>query len=125
MSAAGIEANNRAFEKAVESGNVEAIAALLAPDIISLPPDGPIVAGREAVRQLWESAIREYGMTKFQINTDNLDVVGDMASEVGRATMTMAPPGGKSETTEVKYLVVWKRLSGRWLLHRDIYNAIA
>jgi ketosteroid isomerase-like protein len=64
-------------------------------------------------------------MTKFQINTDNLDVVGDMASEVGRATMTMAPPGGKSETTEVKYLVVWKRLSGRWLLHRDIYNAIA
>jgi uncharacterized protein (TIGR02246 family) len=125
MSAADIEANNRAFEKAVESGNVEAIAALLAPDIISLPPDGPIVAGREAVRQLWESAIREYGMTKFQINTDNLDVVGDMASEVGRATMAMAPPGGKSETTEVKYLVVWKRLSGRWLLHRDIYNAIA
>jgi uncharacterized protein (TIGR02246 family) len=125
MSAADIAANNRAFEKAVETGNVDAIAALLAPDIISLPPDGPIVAGREAVRQLWESAIREYGMTKFQINTDNLDVVGDMASEVGRATMTMAPPGGKSETTEVKYLVVWKRLSGRWLLHRDIYNAIA
>jgi ketosteroid isomerase-like protein len=64
-------------------------------------------------------------MTKFQINTDKLDVVGDMASEVGRATMTMAPPGGKSETAEIKYLVVWKRLNGTWLLHRDIYNAIA
>ena len=46
MSATDIAANNRAFEKAVETGNVEAIAALLAPDIISLPPDGPIVAGR-------------------------------------------------------------------------------
>ena len=125
MSAADIAANNRAFEKAVETGNVEAIAALLAPDIISLPPDGPIVAGREAVKQLWVSAIRDYGMTKFQINTEKLDVVGDMASEVGHATMTMAPPGGKSETTEIKYLVVWKRLDGMWLLHRDIYNAIA
>ena len=65
MSEADISANNRAFEKAVETGNVEAIAALLAPDIISLPPDGPIVAGREAVKQLWESAIRDYGMTSF------------------------------------------------------------
>jgi uncharacterized protein (TIGR02246 family) len=124
MSAADIAANNRAFEKAVETGNVDAIAALLAPDIISLPPDGPIVAGREAVKQLWESAIRD-GMTKFLINTERLDVVGDMASEVGRATMTMAPPGAKSETAEIKYLVVWKRLDDRWLLHRDIHNAIA
>ena len=72
MGAADIAANNRAFEKAVETRNVEAIAALLAPDIISLPPDGPIVAGREAVKQLWVSAIREYGMTKFQINTEKL-----------------------------------------------------
>src|ERR1700688_1603325 len=107
MSADNIARNNRAFEKAVETGNVEAIAALLSPDIISLPPDGPIVVGLEAVKQLWESVIRDYGMTKFQINTDILDVVGDMASEVGRATMTMAPAGGKSETAEIKYLVVW------------------
>ena len=125
MSAADIATNNGAFEKAVETGSVEAIAALLAPDIISLPPDGPIVVGREAVKQLWESAIRDYGMTKFLIHTEKLDIVGDMASEVGRATMTMAPPGAKSETTEIKYLVVWKRLDGKWLLHRDIYNAIA
>ena len=23
----------------------------------------------------------------------------------------------------IKYLVVWKRLKGKWLLHRDIWNA--
>ena len=125
MSAAAIDANNRAFERAVETGNVDAIAALLAPDIISLPPDSPIVAGHEAVKQLWASAIKEYGMTSFRITTDTLDVVGDVATEVGRATMTMAPPGGESETATIKYLVVWKRLNGKWLLHRDIYNALA
>jgi uncharacterized protein (TIGR02246 family) len=125
MSAAAIDANNRAFERAVETGNVDAIAALLAPDIISLPPDSPIVAGHEAVKQLWAAAIKEYGITSFRITTDNLDVVGDLATEVGRATMTMAPPGGTSETATIKYLVVWKRLNGKWLLHRDIYNALA
>ena len=122
MSAVAIAANNRAFENAVETGNVEAIAALLAPDVIALPPDGPIVAGREAVTQLWASAIKEHGMTSCRITTDTLDVVGDMASDVGRATMTMAPPGGIRETATIKFVVVWKRLDGRWLLHRDIWN---
>src|SRR5271165_2200952 len=114
MSAAEIAANNRAFENAVEAGNVDAIAALFAPDILALPPDGPVVTGREAVRQLWASAISEHGMTSCQLTTDQLDVVGDLASEVGHATMTMAPPGGKSETATIKYLVVWKRLNGTW-----------
>ena len=100
MSAAEIAANNRAFENAVATGNVDAIAALLAPDVMALPPDGPIVTGREAVKQLWASAIKEHGMTSCQITTDQLDVVGDVASEVGHATMTMAPPGGKSETAD-------------------------
>jgi uncharacterized protein (TIGR02246 family) len=124
MGSADIAANNRAFERAVETGNLAAIAALLAPDVISLPPDSPIVSGREDVKQLWASAISEYGMKSFKITTEKLDVVGELASEVGRATMTMAPPGGTSETVTIKYLVVWKRLNGKWLLHRDIYNAI-
>jgi uncharacterized protein (TIGR02246 family) len=124
MSVAEIAANNRAFEKAVATGNVDAIAALFAPDIMALPPDGPVVTGREAVRQLWASAISEHGMTSCHLTTDQLDVVGDVASEVGHATMSMAPPGGKSETATIKYLVVWKRLNGTWLLHRDIWNAL-
>ena len=124
MSVAEIAANNRAFENAVATGNVDAIAALLAPDVIALPPDGPIVMGHEAVRQLWASVISEHGMTSCQLTTDQLDIVGDVASEVGHATMTMAPPGGKSETATIKYLVVWKQLKGSWLLHRDIWNAL-
>ncbi len=123
MSAAEIAANNRAFENAIAAGDVDAIADLLAPDVMALPPDGPIVSGREAVRQLWASAISEHGMTRCQFTTQQLDLVGDVASEVGHATMTMAPPGNKSETASIKYLVVWKRLKGKWLLHRDIWNA--
>lgn len=123
MSSADIAANNRAFEHAVETADIEAIGALLAPDVIALPPDGPIVSGLEAVKRLWASAIRDHGMKSCRISTEILDVVGDMASEVGRATMTMAPPGGQSETVMIKFVVVWKRHKGKWLLHRDIWNA--
>ena len=124
MSAAEIATNNRAFESAIATGNVDAIAALLAPDVIALPPDGPMVTGREAVRQFWASTIREHGVTSCQIITDHLDIVGDVASEVGHATMTTAPQNGTSETACIQYVVVWKRLNSRWLLHRDIWNAI-
>ncbi len=123
MSAPEITANNRAFESAIATGNVDAIAALLAPDVIALPPDRSMVTGREAVRQFWASTIREHGVTSCQIITDHLDIVGDVASEVGHATMATAPRNGKSETASIKYVVVWKRLDGRWLLHRDIWNA--
>jgi uncharacterized protein (TIGR02246 family) len=123
MSAAEIAANNRAFEHAVETGDLDRIAALLAPDVMALPPDGPIVEGKESVKQLWASAIREHGMKSCRISSDKLDFAGDMASEVGRATMTLAPPGGKAETIKIKFVVVWKRLDGKWLLHRDIWNA--
>jgi uncharacterized protein (TIGR02246 family) len=125
MSAAEIAANNRTFEHAVATGNTDAIAALLAPDVMALPPDGPIVTGKEAVKQLWMSAIREHGMKSCLISSENLDFVGDMASEVGHATMTMASPGGKTDTAKIKFVVVWKRLDGKWLLHRDIWNAAA
>src|ERR1700759_1140704 len=97
MSAADIDANNRAFENAIASGNVGAIAALLAPDVIALPPDSPIVTGREAVKQLWAAVISDHGMKSCEITTDTLDVVGDVATEVGRATITLAPRGGKTE----------------------------
>jgi len=86
MSAAEIAANNRAFERAVETGEVDAIAALLAPDVMALPPDGPIVSGKDSVKQLWASAIREHGMKSCRISSDKLDFAGDMASEVGHAT---------------------------------------
>jgi uncharacterized protein (TIGR02246 family) len=123
MSEAEIAANNRAFEGAVAAGDADAIAALLAPDIVALPPDSPAVTGREAVKLLWASAISVHGMTSCRITTEILDFAGDMASEVGCATMTMTPPDGKSDTASIKYLVVWKRLNGKWLLHRDIWNA--
>ncbi len=123
MSAAEIAVNNRAFERAVEAGSVEAIAELLAPDVMALPPDGPIVAGNEAVKQLWASAIGDHGMKSFSIRSEKLDVVGDMASEVGHASMTLAQAGGEAARVSIKFLVVWKRIGGKWLLHRDIWNA--
>ncbi len=70
MSCAEIAVNNGLFERAAETGSVEAIAELLAPDVMALPPAGPIVAGRGAVKQLQASAIGEHGMKSFRIRSE-------------------------------------------------------
>jgi uncharacterized protein (TIGR02246 family) len=123
MSAADIATTNRSFEDAVRRGDVEAIASLYESDAVVLPPDSPIVKGREAIRQLWMSAIKEHGLKSMRVESVELEIAGDIANEVGYGTLTMAPEGGKTETAEVKFLVIWKQSGGKWRLHRDVWNA--
>jgi len=123
MSATDIANASRAFEDAVHRGDLDAIANLYEPDAVVLAPDRPMIMGREAIRQLWKSAIEEYGLKSIRLESVELEVVGDIANEIGHGTLSMAPPGGGHETEQVKFLVVWKRSGGQWRLRRDTWNA--
>ena len=48
---------------------------------------------------------------------------GDMASEIGKYTLTIQPPGGETVTDRGKYLVVWKQEEGAWKIDIDIWNS--
>jgi len=123
VSATDIANASRSFEDAVQRGDLEAIGNLYEPDAVVLAPDSPMIKGREAIRQLWKSAIAEYGLKSIRLESVELDIVGDIASEIGYGTLSMAPPGVGQETEQVKFLVVWKRSGGQWRLHRDTWNA--
>jgi len=47
----------------------------------------------------------------------DFEQAGDTGYEVGEATLAVT-----SGTAVVKFVVVWKKLDGKWLLHRDIWN---
>jgi uncharacterized protein (TIGR02246 family) len=117
MSRADIEAVNRAFEGAARERDTERIAALYTTDAIVMPPDAPFVKGRENIQQFWGSAIQQMGLKDVRKNILDLEVVGDRAYEVGEAVLTLASGGARA-----KYVVVWKKVDGRWRLQRDIWN---
>ena len=125
MSTNEIAATNRAFEEAVRKGDVERLAFLYTTDAMALPPDGPIVKGRDAIKELWGGVIRDMALRDVQLQTLDLEVSGDTACEVGEARLTLEPPSSAATTVTVKYVVAWKKTAGRWLLHRDIWNARA
>jgi uncharacterized protein (TIGR02246 family) len=119
MSQTEIGAVNRAFEDAVSKGDSEKIASLYTRDAIALPPDAPMVRGREKIRELWASVMKDLGLKAANLNTRDLEVAGDTAYEVGEAALALG-----SQNAVVKYVVVWKKVEGQWKLHRDIWNAM-
>jgi uncharacterized protein (TIGR02246 family) len=125
MSTTEIAAVNRAFEDAVRKGDANRIAQLYTTDGMALPPDGPFVKGREAIRGLWDGVMRDLALRDVKLQTVDLEVAGDTACEVGDAELTLQPPSAAPTTARVKYVVAWKKVGGRWQLHRDIWNTKA
>ena len=115
---------NRMFEDAVRAQDADRLASLYTGNAIALPPDGPIARGQDSIRQLWAAVIKDMGLRNVTLKTIDLEVNGDVACEVGQATLELAPPGGQRATANVKYVVVWQRFGNQWRLHRDIWNAL-
>jgi uncharacterized protein (TIGR02246 family) len=118
MSQTAIAAINRQFEEAARKGDLDRLASLYTADAMAFPPDGPIVKGREDIKQMWGSVATQMGLKDVRLETLDLEQAGDTAYEVGEATLTHS--GG---TAIVKFIVVWKIVDGQWRLHRDIWNS--
>ena len=93
-------------------------------DAIALPPDHAMIRGNQAIGQFWQ-ATHASGVQHVVLTTHAVDQSGDLAAEVGTATLTVQSEGQAPTTTAVKYVVVWQRQQdGAWKLHRDIWNSL-
>ena len=120
---AAIDATNRKFEAAFNAGDPGRAAREVYTENASiLPPDLPMVQGRENIAQFWVGAAAQLAVTDVRLSTVALEVHGDVAHEIGKATLTLA--GGQQ--VAAKYCVFWA-LSGTgrrdWRWHADIWNA--
>ena len=115
---AAIAAMNRRFEAVFNGGDPAAAArAVYTQDARVLPPDMPMVRGRDAIADFWVGATRQLGATAVSLSTIELQVQGEAAQEVGQATLTLA-----SGPAHAKYVVLWKREGGEWRWDVDIWN---
>jgi ketosteroid isomerase-like protein len=101
------------------TGNAEALAALYAEDAVVAPPNAPAIFGRDAIRADHQEQFATVGIA---IELEDLEFVikGDLGYKAGRYRVrteddTLIDRG--------KYLEVWRKIDGTWLIHRDIYNS--
>ncbi len=91
-------------------------------DAAVLPPDAARIDGRAGIQGAWQGLI-DADVRDVALTTQEVDVFGDVANEVG--TISATAPGGDGNRVPLagKYVAVWKRGDdSTWRLHRDIWN---
>jgi uncharacterized protein (TIGR02246 family) len=117
----GIEANNRRFIEVFNKGDGAAVAAMYATDARLLPPNSPMIEGRQNIQTFWQGFI-SMGVKIVKLDVDQVEASGNLAIEVGHYSLTIPAAGGGTITDEGKYVVVWKRQGRNWKLAVDIFN---
>ena len=115
---AKIESSNRAFENAMRQGNAAAITSNYTQTARILPPNSPLITGKPEIQAYWQQVI-EMGIQEINLETMDLEVLGDTAWEVGQAVMK----AGGQVVDRVKYIIVWKEEDGQWRKHRGTWNS--
>lgn len=119
-----IEKANAKFVEAFSRGDAAAIAALYIEDAKLLPPNNPMVSGRQSIEEFWKGFIEMSVWREVILETVEVDYNGDLASEVGTYTLAFQPEGSQVIRDTGKYVVVWNRQTdGSWKLAVDTWNS--
>ncbi|MEX0735249.1 MAG: DUF4440 domain-containing protein [Steroidobacteraceae bacterium] len=97
------------------------VAALYTEDAQLMPPDAVIVNGRAAIQEFIARTNPEGG-APIEIATVETLMFGDHAYRQG--SYRLGGTGGGLPATG-KFIELWKKVGGQWLLHREIWNADA
>jgi ketosteroid isomerase-like protein len=104
------------------SGNVDAIAALYAPTALLLPPDGSIVARREAIRGAF-AANQAIGPNRIEFGTIQVDGDDLQAIAVWTWTLTITPAGRPPVKVAGRSMLYLKRAAEGWQIVLDMYQS--
>jgi ketosteroid isomerase-like protein len=110
------------WSRAAEGKDVEAILSFVADDAIFFPPDGPILQGKEAIRNFWSELAET---PDFSLSWEATGAVvsraGDMGYTHGLALVTRKDEKGNTDTKLTKYVTIWKKQpDGSWQVVVDM-----
>ena len=110
---ADIERVLKDYEKAWSANDAPALASLFLPDGMALPSGQQPARGTDAIRKAYSHG----GAMPTSLRAVDYAVSGDMAYIVGG----YAPAGAQADMG--KFVLVLRRVDGRWLIAADIENA--
>nr|WP_246533243.1 nuclear transport factor 2 family protein [Pseudomonas lalucatii] len=120
-----IQAAENSLAEALASGDVHKFTALYTEDAQLTPNQAPTFSGRDEIAAFFESTLQQ-GIVAGSFQTLEVEGFGETAVEIGNYVLfAELAPGQRVEAGRGKYMVLWKRIGGRWLMHRDLFNNAA
>jgi uncharacterized protein (TIGR02246 family) len=108
---------------ACNTRQLDELIELYATDALVLRSNLPPIRGTMAVREFFFSSL-EAGLGEVAVEPIRVEVIGDMAHEVGRYTALVPGSSGKRREERGKYLWVFaKQASGDWKLVSECWSA--
>jgi uncharacterized protein (TIGR02246 family) len=108
---------------ACNTRQLDELIELYAPDAVVLRSNLPPIRGAAAVREFFYSAL-EAGLGEVAVDPLRVDVLGDLAHEVGRYSALVPGATGKRREERGKYLWVFaKQASGDWKLVSECWSS--
>jgi len=113
------------WSRAAGAKDVEKTASYYSDDAAVLPPNSPVLMGKEAARNMWKTMMAAPGFgggwksTKVEVSKS-----GDLAYIYGTYEMSENDASGKPMTDKGKYLEVWKKQAdGNWKCVADMFSS--
>jgi uncharacterized protein (TIGR02246 family) len=113
-----LEASAAAWIKAYNDKDIEAMTTFYAADAVLLPPNAPAIFGRDAVL----ATMKEAFASNINIELEDLEInaENDFGYKAGRYRLH-SEDGALVDRG--KYIELWTKEDGKWVLHRDIWNS--
>jgi ketosteroid isomerase-like protein len=106
---------NRDFAKALMAGDVEAAANLYDENASLLPPNEPIVSGRENIRTYWQGTI-DAGIVDAKVKTISAGSDDDLGYEIGTFELHFKLENDSIMIDTGKYTEILQRnAEGKWV----------
>lgn len=118
--AKALEDQLQAMVAAYESGDLLTLSYFYADDAV-VTGEGFQIKGREAIDKYWFNL---QGLTeKWQLDSDIVYGVGDLAYQLGKSTISYRAPGSDEVITNVtRFTLIWqKNFAGNWKIVSDQY----
>ncbi len=109
---------NQIFINHFNNHDGAAIGQLYTEDGRLMPTNSPVLVGREAIGEFWNSLFG-MGIDNGELSTVHVESYDDTAVEEGAYKLFDAD---NNQLDEGKYIIVWKNVDGKWHLDRDIFN---
>ena len=115
--------NMKAFSAAYVAADYDLIMNSYTTDASIFPPGAEIISGREAIRERW---ILPEGRRVLEHNIEpvSITVDGDTAYDHGHYSGISQNADQDPVSWKGKYVIVWKKVDGNWLMYLDIWNGI-
>jgi ketosteroid isomerase-like protein len=98
-------------------GDVAGLVLSYSADAKLLPPDEPIISGAEGIEAFWQA----YGPGQVRLEQGDVESmkIGELWFREGAYKAQFANEG---EPRVGKFIELWKRENGNWLMYRQMWN---